>query len=152
MSTIRKTKILFWISFLCEVISTATFLWMPLVGENKTGQILTGIIFWIFLICGYVCIGIANHLRKMHQKPLRAKQRMGLFKFFSNVPAAIFDTVLAAALVLAIITAFTKLKETYLPYPLLFLILLSLNAHCMFNGSVYIFANFKPIKGDENHG
>ena len=157
MSIIHKAKILFWISFACEAVASATFLWMPFVGETRMGQIITGIIFWIFLICGYVCIGIANHFRKgynlqPHRNLLHAKQRIGLFKFFSNIPAAIFDTVLVAVLLIAVIAAFTKLKETYLPYPLLSLILLSMNAHCMFNGRVYIFTNSKPIKGDENHG
>lgn len=157
MSEIHKAKILFWISFACEAVASATFLWMPFVGETRMGQIITGIIFWIFQICGYVCIGIANHFYKVynqqtHGKWLYAKQRIGLFEFFSNIPAAIFDTVLVAALLIAVIAAFTKLKETYLPYPLLSLILLSMNAHCMFNGRVYIFTNSKPIKGDENHG
>lgn len=157
MSEIQKVKILFWISFACEAVASATFLWMPFVGETRMGQIITGIIFWIFLICGYVCIGLANHFRKMynlktHRRCLHTKRRIGLFEFFSNIPAAISDAALIAALLIAVITAFTKLKETYLPYPLLSLILLSTNAHCMFNGRVYIFTNFKPIKGDENHG
>lgn len=153
MSAVHRAKILFWISFFCEAIAATTFLWMPFVGETRIGQIITGIAFWILLICGYVCIGVANHLRKTynlktHRKPLHVKQRIGLFEFFSNIAAAIFDAVLAAALLIAVITAFTKLKGTYLPYPLLSLILLSMNAHCMFNGRVYIFTNFKPIKGD----
>lgn len=157
MSEIHKAKILFWISFACEAVASATFLWMPFVRETRTGQMITGIIFWIFLICGYVCIGLANHFRKMynlktHRRCQHTKQRICLFEFFSNIPAAISDAALVAALLIAVITAFTELKETCLPYPLLSLILLSMNAHCMFNGRVYIFTNFKPIKGDENHG
>lgn len=157
MSEIHKAKILFWSSFACEAVVSATFLWMPFVGENQIGQMFTGILFWLFLICGYVCIGLANHFRKEYnlktqKRQLPAKQKIGALAFFSNVPASIFDAMLAAALLFAVITAFTKLKETYLPYPLLSVILLSMNAHCMFNGRVYIFTNFKPIKGDENHG
>ena len=157
MSEIHKAKILFWSSFACEAVVSATFLWMPFVGETRIGQIITGIVFWLFLICGYVCIGLANHFRikynlKTHRRWLHAKQKIDLFEFFSNIPAAIFDALLIAALLIAVVAAFTRLKETYLPYPLLSLILLSMNAHCMFNGRVYIFTNFKPIKGDENHG
>ena len=157
MSEICKAKILFWVSFACEAVVSATFLWMPFVGETQSGQIITGILFWLFLICGYVCIGLANHFRKKynlktHRRWLHAQQKIGLFDFFSNIPAAIFDALLIAALLIAVVAAFTKLKETYLPYPLLSLILLSMNAHCMFNGRVYIFTNFKPKKGDENHG
>lgn len=157
MSELKKAKILFWISFVCEAVVSATFLWMPFVGENRIRQIIIGAIFWLFLICGYICIGTANHFRKKYnlktqQGALNIKRRIGLLNFFSNIPAAIFDAVLIAVLLIATIAAFTKLKEIYLPYLLLFLILLSINAHCMFNGRVYIFTKFKLIKGDENHG
>lgn len=157
MSEVKKAKILFWISFVCEAVVSATFLWMPFIGENRIEQVATGAIFWLFLICGYICMGIANYFRKKNnlktqQGALNIKRRVGLLNSFSNIPAAIFDAVLIAALLIAAIAAFTKLKETYLPYPLLFLILLSINAHCMFNGRVYIFTIFKPKKGDENHG
>lgn len=149
MSEIHKAKILFWSSFACEAVVSATFLWMPFVGETRIGQIITGIVFWLFLICGYVCIGLANHFRKKynlktHRRCLHAKQKIGLFEFFSNIPASIFDAMLAAALLFAVITAFTKLKETYLPYPLLSAILLSVHAHCMFNGKIYKFTNLNP--------
>lgn len=156
MSEVKKAKKFFWISFACEVIFSATFLWMPFIRENKFGQMITGITFWLFLICGYVFIVIANYFRKsydlkMKQEGLSTKQRIGLLNFFSNLPAKIFDTVLIVVLLLVFIISFTGLKDTYLPYPLLSLLLLSINAHCMFNGRVYIFINFKIIEGEENH-
>lgn len=157
MSEVKKVKILFWSSFACEAVVSATFLWMPFIGENRIGQVTTGIIFWLFLICGYVCMGIANYFRKAYNPKtqwvaLNIKRRIGLLHFFSNIPAAIFDMVFIVTLLIAVVTAFTKLKETYLPYLLISLILLSLNAHCMFNGRIYIFVNFKLIEGEENHG
>lgn len=157
MNTVYKAKRLFWISFVCEGISASTFLWMPFVESSRTGQIMIGMVFWIFLICGYVCIGIANHVRKAsnpikEEKGAHLKQKAGMLGFFSNIPAAVFDFMLIAACLLAVITGFTKLKETYLPYPLLSFILFSLHAHGMFNGRVYLFTNSKQIKGGENHG
>lgn len=157
MRAVSKIKLLFWISFICEAIASATILWMPFIRESRIGQILTGAIFWLFLICGYVCIGIANYLRKTsnlktYKRGSHSKQRIGLFGFFLNTPAAVSDAALIATLIIIVITSFTKLKETYLPYPLLSLLLLSLNAHCMFNGRIYIFTNLKPTKGEENHG
>lgn len=146
MSEKLKAKILFWISFVCEIIYSATFLWMPFVGNNRILLIITGLAFWIFMICGYVCIGMSSRFRKAYYlktqpEKLHKNQKTGAFKFLSNIPAVIFDGMLITASLFAIITAFTKLKETYLPYPLLFLILLSLNAHCMFNGITYKFLN-----------
>ena len=149
MRETHKVKTLFWISFACEAVVSATFLWMPFVGAAKAGQIMTGITFWLFLIWGYVCIGLANHFRKEYdlktqKRQLPAKQKIGALAFFSNVPASIFDVMLAAALLFAVITAFTKLTETYLPYSLLSAILLSVHAHCMFNGKIYKFTNLNP--------
>lgn len=153
MNIVHKIKLLFRVSFICEAIASATILWMPFIRESRIWQIFTGIMFWLFLICGYICIGIANHLRKKSNLKLcrirsHEKQRIGLLGFFLNTPARISDSVLIVTVIMIVITNFTKLKETYLPYPLLSLLLLLLNAHCMFNGKVYIAINSKKKKGE----
>lgn len=157
MTDICKIRILFWSSFACEAVMSSTFLWMPFVNEKRAGQVITGLIFWVFLICGYVLIGIAGRKRKSYifrksKIETDMKQRMGILEFFSNMPAIVSDAILGTALVVALITGVTKLKETYLPYIVIFLILLSLNSHCLFNGRIYKLINTKQIRGEESHG
>lgn len=156
MNSIRITIRLFWLSFISLLITSLTFLWMPFIQENRFGLVVTGIVFWITLIAGYALLYVANKKRKCvvyrsdKQDDHKIKS-IGLFKFFSNFPAIISDLTLLSCILLILIISVTKLKETYLPYFIIFLSLFSLNSHCLFNGKIYKFIRKNYFRGDENH-
>lgn len=157
MKLLKEAIKLFWLSFACFTITALTFLWMPFVQEKRAGLVITGIVFWGTLIAGCVLIYLANKKRiqviyKLNIRSKYASSRIGLFKFFSNIPAIIADSALVSSLIFALIVALSKLKETYTPYIVLFLLLFSLSSHCLFNGKVYRFINVKQFRGDEDHG
>ncbi len=157
MRLLKETIKLFWLSFACLTITALTFLWMPFIQGKRAGLVITGIVFWGTLIAGCVLIYLANKKRiqavyKLNIRFKYASPKIGLFKFFSNIPAIIADSALASSLILALIVALSKLKETYMPYFILFLLLFSLSSHCLFNGKVYRFINVKQFRGDEDHG
>lgn len=157
MRLFKETIKLFWLSFACLTITALTFLWMPFIQEKRAGLVITGIVFWGTLIAGCVLIYLANkkRIQAVYKLNIRSKytsSRIGLFKFFSNIPAIIADSVLVSSLILALIVALSKLKETYMPYFILFLLLFSLSSHCLFNGKIYRFISVKQFRGDEDHG
>lgn len=156
MSLVRSTARLFWISFTSILVTSLTFLWMPFIQENRFGLVVTGIIFWVTLFLGYILLYIANKKRKCCDSEFNKKddykiKTIGLFKFFSNFPAIIADSILLLCIVFCFIMSITNLGKTYLPYFVLFLFVFSLNSHCLFNGKIYKFISKKHFRGDEDY-
>lgn len=161
MRVIRKIKHLFWLSILCFVLMAATFLIMPIASSTATysdrrALFLVGADFWISALVGYIMVAIANCERRWfltHKTgdDVRMDCRCGLLTFFSNTIATVFDSILFTSIGVAIITVFTEWKNTFLPYILLFLIILSLNLHAMFNGRIYKVTKYKRVRrGTDN--
>lgn len=144
MSSVRTTKKLFWASFSSLLITSSTFLWMPFIQGHRFWLVVTGIVFWATLIVGYILLYLANRKRKYDNSKFAQRDEhkikaMGALNFFSNYPAIIADFLLLSCIVIALIISVTNLKETYIPYFILFLFLFSLNSHCLFNGKIYKF-------------
>lgn len=156
MRTLGKIKRLFWSSVVCLTIMSAMFLLMPIVsdttGKAKAWFYIVGIVFWVSLIAGYCLLGIANKEQRSFvvrktQQDVSMNCRPGIITFFSNVPGTIADTVFIASLLATVIVCFTKLWGTYVSYILIFLVVISLNLHGLFNGKLYKVVTIKQ-KGE----
>lgn len=155
MSRIRKITILFWSCVASIFIMSASFLLMPFSAEKgRLISVLIGLMFWIFAIVGYVLIGIASreqkHFFEMYKEKIKNPNRKpGIIMFFSNIPAVVADTAMICAVILLIITQFTKLKGTYFIYVMLFVLNFSLHMHCLFNGKIYLMTKIKSKRGEK---
>lgn len=152
MKTIKKINLLFYFSVLSLVFMSSTILIMPIV--DNTVRILLGAAFWIFTVIGYALLIVANFERRWFiNNKMDGNVRMdclpGIATFFDNIPATIADTVMIISFIIFVICMITKLKYEYISYIVLFLLLLSINMHCLFNGRVYKATKIKRIEGDE---
>ena len=152
MKTIKKINLLFYFSVLSLVFMSSTILIMPIV--DNTVRILLGAAFWIFTVIGYALLIVANFERRWFiNNKMDGNVRMdclpGIATFFDNILATIADTVMILSFIIFVICTITKLKYEYISYIVLFLLLLSINMHCLFNGRVYKATKIKRIKGDE---
>lgn len=152
MKTIKKINLLFCFSVLSLMFMSSTILIMPIV--DNTVRILLGAAFWIFTVIGYALLIVANFERRWFiNNKMDGNVRMdclpGIATFFDNIPATIADTVMIISFIIFVICMITKLKYEYISYIVLFLLLLSINMHCLFNGRVYKATKIKRIEGDE---
>lgn len=155
MKNVRKIKRLFWLAVSFLFLMSGTILFMPMV--SKTGEnnrqvlLLIGTVFWISAIVGYTMLMLANSERKWFLKnKVGIDNKMnclpGIITFFTNVPATIADVVAILSFVLMVIINFTDRRYDYISYVLLFLLVLSLNMHCLFNGRIYKTTKFKRTR------
>lgn len=158
MRSVCKIKKLFWSAVASLFIMSASFLLMPVAvnttRHNQISVILVGMMFWIFALGGYVLLILANHERKQfavkHKEELNEQNRRpGIIMFFSNIPAVVADTAIVCAVILLIIAQFTKLKNTYFIYVMLFVLNFSLHMHCLFNGKIYLITKIKGKRGEK---
>ncbi len=152
MKIIKKIRLLFYFSVLSLMLMSSTILIMPVVGDKV--RILLGAAFWIFTVIGYALLIVANFERRWFiNNKMDGNVQMdclpGFATFFDNIPATIADTVMIISFIIFVICMITKLKYEYISYIVLFLLLLSVNMHCLFNGRVYKATKIKRIKGDE---
>lgn len=155
MKNVRKIKRLFWLAVGFLFLMSGTILFMPMV--SKTGEnnrqvlLLMGTVFWGSAIAGYTMLLLANSERKWFLKnKVGIDNKMnclpGIITFFTNVPATIADVVAILSFVLMVIINFTDRRYNYISYVLLFLLVLSLNMHCLFNGRIYKTTKFKRTR------
>jgi hypothetical protein len=136
---------LFWLSAFCMLLTSSSFLLMPMASRkamNGEGWwlILSCALFWAPLIAGYILLFLANRIRKRQDAGKRNRRSgvryWGVFRVASNVPAAIVDA--AAVLSLIGLILFIILKpEHYGIYMLLCLTIFAFHMHGMFNGVNY---------------
>ena len=157
MRRIQRIRQLFWFAVLFISLMSASVLLMSFaiqMGEqDREVTVLTGIIFWLSAIAGYVMIAIADTQRKRFiiQKAdgdVKMSSRPGILTFFSNVPATVFDVMMILSFLMLVIINFTDLRYEYIAYVLLFMVVLSLNMHCLFNGKIYRIAKYKRTRGE----
>lgn len=155
MKNIRKIKRLFWLAVGFLFLMSATILFMPVVSKagenNRQVFMLMGTVFWGSAIVGYTMILLANAERKWFLKnKVGIDNKMnclpGIITFFANIPATIADVVTFLSVVLTVIINFTNRRYDYISYVLLFLLVLSLNMHCLFNGRIYKTTKFKRTR------
>lgn len=158
MRSINRIKMLFGFSAIFLFTMSASVLLMPFVTSMETKQkiatALIGLLFWTSAILGYTIIAIANQERKWFIRhhldgDYKMNCHLGFISFFSNVPATISDVILIVSLLMFIIINFTYLRYEYIAFILLFLLMLSLNFHCLFNGRVYKITKYKHIRREK---
>ncbi len=157
MSEQHKIRCFFRASFSCFALTSATFLWMPFAtgatAGNRAGAVITGLIFWLSLISGGVLAGLAGRAYRSLDGPsaktAEMQRRIGAVTFLSNTIAVVADVMLGLIVLFGIVTACTRLRETYVPYFLLFSGTAALSAHCFFNGRIYNTVLKPRGKGDK---
>ena len=140
-----KSKGLFFISSAAFVISSLSVLMMIL----EISDILPGIVFWAGMIAG-----IVFYILSVKYMPVK-KGKGGLpggLHFFSNRPALVTDIVMIICLGLTIYFAVNFRSNQTIAAVILFLLILSVYAHFLFNGKVYKYIFRKNEKeGGKNY-
>lgn len=155
MKSVKKITCFFWLAVVFLLLMSVTILFMPMASkageDNRQVLLLMGTVFWGSAIIGHMMLIFANAKRKRFLKnEVGVDSKMnclpGIITFFANVPATIADVVAILSLILTVVINFTNLKYDYISYVLLFLLILSLNMHCLFNGRIYKTTKYKHIK------
>ena len=113
--------------------------------SGKPPEIMTAVIaallFWGGLLSAVVLLVIVNFRRKTDKTQSKVKkQRVGVFCFFSNRIAMIFDVLTAVFFIAFVVTMFIPSVSDYISLILVVLFLISAYMHSMLNG-----VNFKYI-------
>jgi steroid 5-alpha reductase family enzyme len=144
MKSEARRNFFFFLSAFCFLLMSATILIMPFAIENETVLKATGIAFWLFLVLGFLFNFLSDQAQKAYRKeqPEKAEKtedRVGLFSFFSNIPASVCDAVLLVGILAAACMGLFRpeLATTYAAYILLFFIIFSFCMHCFLNGKKY---------------
>lgn len=151
MKNIKVTALFYWLSAVFYLLNAAMLLVMPFVplfpiAANRKYTLIVGLTFWITLALAIAAIVLAiisrRKFKKANPKAYNASDcRWGVITFFSNVIAIIFDLMfVVAAFALCIMLMLGRFKG-YFAFVVLFMLVLSLSMHCLFNGRV-----FKTIK------
>lgn len=120
---------------------------------NAVTAIIAGVLFWLFLILGYLVFSrIAKHRRLYEKKATSSdngrfsradnKKKPGIICFFSNIFALVADIVLILSFILTlVIIIFIPTTSLVIQIILISLLLFSLHMHCVLNG-----INFRYIR------
>lgn len=139
MSERMKLKIFFRGSAACLTVMASTILFMPMSAEMsvETGMWslrIVGSVFWIFLALGYGLL-LYSGKKFVHEEP--TDRKIGFLNFFSSLPVKIADAAFLAAVAAGVMLKIAKVKSQYPAYVILFVLVLSLNFHGIFNGKIY---------------
>ena len=126
----------------CLFLSSACVLMVPIAHNQKALTMLCSIMFWGFLLAGYLMFWFINHSRKKQKQKL-TKRRVGIVTFFRNSPAKLMDCICIVGIILLLISAKAELLQGYLQYIISFLVLFSFHMHCILNGE-----NFQYIQNE----
>lgn len=136
----KKMIIFFMLSIIFISLGSLSFVFMPLSSstsnfEFKLPVILNGLVFWVSFICGYVALFLANSQCKKCNGASK-KGRIGLFSFFSNRYAKVFDILMVVTFIAMILMVIFGKSLYYLIFIILALLILSINMHGILNGRV----------------
>lgn len=117
---------------------------------NKAIAVLTGVLFWGFLIIGYVILGIISGHRKTYERKNRAdlgrkanrdaNKRPGIICFFSNQKAIIADIVMIVSFIINLIFMFIPSVNQVVAVIFIAIFAFAVHMHCVLNG-----VNFRYI-------
>lgn len=148
----KKDILLFRMSIVMLFVSSFAIL-LSFVGDyngsflNIIFALLTGILFWIGLILGYVFLAVVNSHRKRFEKKNGIDgntNKVGAVTFFRNKPAILFDILFIVSLISTLIFMFVPFLDKGIALILLSVCLFSLHMHCILNGKNYLY--YKTIK------
>lgn len=135
----KKLKICFFVSIIFLTIGAASFLFMPIARDSSSATykiplLINGLVFWISFIIGYFFVFLSNAMRK---KIIKIKGKPGIAGFCSNIYATIFDFLLIISFISLVVLLVIHQAELYITFVVLFLLVLSINMHAMFNGKIF---------------
>ena len=140
MKRLKDMKAMFIVACVFQTIMSGTILLMPLASSEYSNSrdilVIVGGIFWISFIAGYVSLYRCISLYKKSRYK-KTSGPIGMFRFFTGIPAITSDIILILSTVLFFIISFTSMRDKYVAYILLFLVIWSVNMHCMLNGKIY---------------
>lgn len=137
-------KVLFVLSVLFMLLFSLTFLFMRpantvlINSGDQTFLNIVGVSFWSTFALSVITTILLNVRRR---KCLKAtgklkKERPGIIRFFSNLPAKIADIIMVISLI-ALVIVMMFFSENYIIYVLLSVTLFSFLMHCVLNGENY---------------
>ena len=136
----RKMIIFLLLSVVLLFIGSASIVFMPLSSnisnaEFKLPVIINGLVFWISFIFGYLSLALANsQCKKINCE--KVKRKAGLFCFFSNRYAKVFDVLMVVSFIALVLMMIFGKTLYYVIFIILALLVFSINMHCIFNGRV----------------
>lgn len=136
----KKMIICIMLSIVFLSIGSLSFIFMPLSSRSSNTEfrlpvIINGAVFWISFICGYLTLILANKQCKKINGSI-STGKVGLFRFFSNKYAIVFDMLMIISFIALILMAIFGKSHYYIIFFILAILVLSINMHCIFNGRV----------------
>ena len=117
---------------------------------NVTAAVSAGVLFWAFLIGGYVLLYRISKHRKEYEKQQRrsgtrrehrftrpVKKRPGIARFFSNPLASLSDIAMISALAFILVTIFVPIGGRLVEFIAVSVLVFSVHMHCVLNGINY---------------
>ena len=146
MSRESIPKVLFWASIVCMSLMSSSILLIPSANRSELAGrqwqiVLCGFLLWIPLIAGYVSFFFVNRFRRKRRsgrRPPEGVKAWGIMKIFSNFWALVVDIGFLIGLIGFLLFVFIN-QENYGTYIFLFIAVLTLQLHGMFNGVNYKF-------------
>lgn len=137
----KKTKRLFISAVILLFMVALSILLMPYssdraINGDKTMMYILGGTFWACLLIGYMIV-ILLHSGARKNKKSTVKLRSGLFVFFRNPLAKIFDSLLILSIILFALSLWLLDTSSYIICLLLALSFFTGNMHCLFNSNMY---------------
>ena len=118
---------------------------------NVIMAVLTGLLFWFFLISGYATLAVISKHRKVYEsehstgrRRAKNKKRPGAFCFFSNPKAACADVAMIVLLVALAVIWFIPVKSIIPKLIIVPMFLFSVHMHCILNGVNYKYISQLP--------
>ena len=141
--TEKKRKQMFYVYIVFLGLLAVAIAFMPMASAaRQNGQLMlvvSGSLFWVGLI-GTVCT--ATKITRLRRSSMGNATKAGLFLFFSNGPAKIFDILMGVSGLLLVIV-WLLFNAQQILFVCLSIFLFSFGMHCMLNGANYMFLTNK---------
>ena len=138
----QMDRILLGISIGGFLLMSVSFLLMPI----DSGEITSGLLFWIGLLVGAVLQVTLEARRRAFFKSYKVKRekvqkpRNGLLSFGSNREATVADGAMIVSFVAMLLVFVLTKGYGYVCYVMIALTLMSFCLHCILNGRIYFHA------------
>lgn len=142
MKTGKRGGALFWFSALFFLLSSASVLFVPYADKQVSDfslLYLIGGVFWGALLLAIIFICLVNRKRRksIGKGNRLIKTRAGVFRFYSGIAAAVFDSLLIfAVLALAVLLTIQKAQSVFV-LSAIAAVLFFFEMHCLLNGKNY---------------
>lgn len=138
----KNTVKLMKLSIIFVAVSSLSLIGVAFSDFNANGirhftAYVTGAVFWIFLIVGYILLAIVSNRRKADKRAKITDKRPGIICFFTSKEAKIADIGMFAAIVLSLVFSFVPGISAAVRVIFIALLVLSIQMHCILNGVNY---------------